>query len=163
MIVAEQVQDPVHRQQLELVLRAVAGLGGLFGGDLGAEHYVTKQPRVGGFLAGARLRWPQLVHREGQHVGRAWLAHPALVQLGHGALVDQQHGQFGERVNAHLVEREPGHRGEPGLVHVDAGLVGDIDAHLRLGALLSECRPFIASYFSYASTIFPTSRCLTTS
>jgi hypothetical protein len=117
----------------------VIGLGGLFGGDLRAEHNVTEQAGVGGFLSGSRLRRPQLVHRERQHVGRTRLAHPALVQLGHGGLVHQQYGQLSERVDAHPVQREPGHRGDPGLVDLDAGLVGDIDAHLRLGALLSVC------------------------
>jgi hypothetical protein len=121
MVVAEQVQDSVHRQQLKLILRAVPGLGGLFGGDLRAEHDVAEQTRVGSFVARrTRLRRPQLVHRERQHVGRARLPHPAFVQLSHGGLVHQQDGQLGERMDAHPVQREPGHRGEPGLVHVNA-------------------------------------------
>ncbi len=102
VVIAEQVQDPVYRQQLEFVLRAVPGLGGLFGGDFRAEHHVTEQTGVGGLLAGSRLRRPQLVHRERQHVGRTGLAHPPLVQFGHGLLVDQQHGQLGERVDVRI-------------------------------------------------------------
>jgi len=57
------------------------------------------------------VRRPELIHREGQHVGRSRLTHPPLVQFCHGALVDEQHRELGQRVNPQLVEREPGDRG----------------------------------------------------
>jgi hypothetical protein len=92
VVVTEQVQDPVYRKQLKLVLCAVTGLGGLLRRDLGTEHHVTEQAWVRGFLAGSWLRRPQLVHGEREHVGRTGLSHPPLVQLAHGRLVDQQDG-----------------------------------------------------------------------
>ena len=70
---------------------AVPGLARLLGGDLRAEHHVAEQRRVGGGSSSpAAGVGPQLVHGEGQHVGRARLAHPLLVQLGHRRLVDHQ-------------------------------------------------------------------------
>lgn len=173
MVVAEKVQHAVHAQQIKLGLRAVPGLGRLRGGDLRAEHHVAEQARVGaGVRAGARLRRPQFVHRKREHVGGTRLPHPPLMQLGHRGLVHQQHGELGQRVDAELVEREPGHRGEPGLRHVHTRLVRYIYGHFRLPAPVPVPVPlargspvlgFTASYRSYASTIFPTSRCLTTS
>jgi hypothetical protein len=121
VVVAEQVQDAVHAQQRQLVLGLVAGPFRLFGGDLRAEHHVAEQARIGArLLPGARLGRPELIHREREHVGGAGLAHPAFVQLGHRAFVDEQHGQFGQRVDAQLIQREPGDRGESGLVNLDA-------------------------------------------
>ena len=37
---------------------------------------------------------------ERQHVGRAGLAHVAVVELGHLAFADEQHGQLGEPAHA---------------------------------------------------------------
>jgi hypothetical protein len=165
VVVAEQVKDPVHGQQLELRLGAVPRRPRLRRRYLRAEHHVTEQAGVRGrLLPAAGLRRAQLVHRERQHIGRAWLPHPALVQLGHRLLVDDQHGQLRQWMDPQLIQRVPGHRGESGLVDLHAGLIRDIDAHLRLVFLWLVCWPLCAaSCFSYASTIFPTSRCLTTS
>ncbi len=74
VVVAEQVQDPVHGQQVDLVGGGVVGLAGLAGllglplGDRVAQHQVAEHALLGLLAdqAGA-----QLVHREGQHVGRA--------------------------------------------------------------------------------------------
>jgi hypothetical protein len=170
VVIPEEMQHTVHGEQLKLRLRAVPGCPRLLRRDLRAQHHVAEQARVGGWLlAPAGLRRTELVHRERQHVRRARLPHPALVQLGHRLLVNDEHGQLRQRVNPQLIQRVPGHRGEPGLVDLHAGLIRDIDAHLRLLFLWLVCWPlalFIssaASCFSYASTIFPTSRCLTTS
>jgi hypothetical protein len=169
VVVAEYVQHAVHAQQVKLGLRAVLGLGCLRGCDLRAEHHVAEQAGIGaGIRTGARLRWPQFVHREREHVGGTRLPHPSLMQLGHRRLVHQQHGELGQRVDAKLVEREPGHGGEPGLVHVHTRLVRYVYGHFRLPVPVPLARGspvlgFTASYRSYASTIFPTSRCLTTS
>jgi hypothetical protein len=169
VVIAEQVQHPVDGEQLKLGLGAVPGRSRLGCRDLRAEHHITEQARVSGrLLAPARLGRAELVHRERQHIGRARLPHPALVQLGHRLLVDDQHGQLRQRVDPQLIQREPGHRGEPGLVDLHTGLIRDIDAHLRLVFLccvvpLALFISTVASCFSYASTIFPTSRCLTTS
>ena len=80
-------------------------------------------------VGAARLGRPELVHREREHIGRAFLAHPPDVQLGHGRLVDEQHGQLGQRVHPHLVENVPGQPGESCLVDLDSRLVGYLDAH----------------------------------
>ena len=48
----------------------------------------------------ARPRRVVLVDGEGQHVGGAFLAEEALVQLGHGVLVDEQHRQLGVALHA---------------------------------------------------------------
>jgi hypothetical protein len=165
VVIAQEMQYAVHGEQLKFRLRAVPGRLCLLGRDLRAEHNVAEQAGVGGrLLAPAGLRRPELVHRERQHVRRARLPHPALVQLGHRLLIDNEHGQLRQRVDPQLIQRVPGHRGEPGLVDLHAGLIRDIDAHLRLVFLWLVCWPLCAaSCFSYASTIFPTSRCLTTS
>ena len=52
VVIPEQVQDPVHAEQLELVLGGVASLDGLFGRDLRAQHHVPEQARV---VAGLRV------------------------------------------------------------------------------------------------------------
>src|SRR5580704_17930081 len=72
VIVAEQVQDPVGAEQVDLVRSGMAGLLGLRRGDLGTNHHVTEQylgrVRVGTGVVSvrpARLREPQLVHGEG--------------------------------------------------------------------------------------------------
>jgi hypothetical protein len=137
VVVAEQVQDAVHREQLQLVLGAVPRTARLHRRDLRAQHHVTEQPGVGARLlrAGpadvdpAQVRRPQLVHGEGQHVGRPRLTHPPFVQLSHGLLVDQQHRKLRERVDAQLVQDVAGDRGERDFIHPHAGLVGDVNAH----------------------------------
>ena len=75
------------------------------------------------------VRRPQLVHGEGEDVGRPRLAHPALVQPRHGRRVDQQHGKLRERMDAHIVQYVPGNRGQGHLVDGYTGFVGDINAH----------------------------------
>jgi hypothetical protein len=45
----------------------------------------------------ARAAQVELVHREGQHVGRPRLVHPADVQLLHLLDVDEQQRQLGQR------------------------------------------------------------------
>ena len=136
VVIAEEMEDAVHGEQLKLCLRAVPGRPRLLGRDLRAQHHIAEQARVGGrLLAPAGLRRPELVHRERQHIRRARLPHPALVQLGHRLLVDNEHGKLRQRVDPQLIQRVPGHRGEPGLVDLHAGLIRDIDAHLRLAFL----------------------------
>src|SRR6185312_17203996 len=82
-----------------------------------------------------------LVHREGEHVGRAVPTHPAVVQLGHVVDVDKQHGELGEGVDPHLVEGVPGD-GEHGVgVDLDTGLVGDLDGQLLSSALAAAAGP----------------------
>jgi hypothetical protein len=46
VVITEQVQDPVHAEQLELVLGGVAGLRGLLRRDLRAQDHVPEQPWV---------------------------------------------------------------------------------------------------------------------
>jgi hypothetical protein len=133
VVIAQEMQYAVHGEQLKFRLRAVPGRLCLLGRDLRAEHNVAEQAGVGGrLLAPAGLRRPELVHRERQHVRRARLPHPPLVQLGHRLLIDNEHGQLRQRVDPQLIQRVPGHRGEPGLVNLHAGLIRDIDAHRRL-------------------------------
>jgi hypothetical protein len=86
-------------------------------------------PLVPGPGAGAGA---QLVHREGEDVGRARLTHPLLVQHRHRLLVDDQDGQLGERVDAHPLQHVPGQRDDKPLVDLDAGLVVYLDAHCSL-------------------------------
>ena len=127
VVVAEEVQDAVRGQQHQFVVHGVAGGAGLADGDGGAEHDVTEQGRAGLGVVGAG--GVQLVHGEGQDVGRALLPHPALVQRAHVLDVDAQHRQLGHRVDLHLAEHEPADAGELGLVDGDLGLVGHLDGH----------------------------------
>ena len=137
VVVAEQVQDAVHGEQFQLVLGAVPRTAGLHRRNLRAEHHVTEQAGVGAWLLGAgaadvgpaQVRRPQLVHGEGQHIGRPRLTHPAFVQLGHGFLVHQQHRKLRERVDAQLVQDVAGDRGQRDFIHPHTGLVGDVNAH----------------------------------
>ena len=74
------------------------------GATVGAQHDVAEDALLGLLVDQAG---PQLVHREGQHVGRPLLVHPLLVELGDGGLVDQLDAQLGQRVHAHPVHHEP--------------------------------------------------------
>ena len=85
-------------------------------------------PQVGGVRAAGLL--DQLVHRERHHVGGAGLVHPALVQLGHGVQADRGDAQLGGRADPHRVQRVARHGSDQRLVHLDAGLVVDLDRHL---------------------------------
>src|SRR5699024_5190185 len=60
VVVAQQVEDRVDCQQQHLLDGAVPGLGGLLGGDRGAQHHVAQQALRCGLLRGAG---DQLVHR----------------------------------------------------------------------------------------------------
>ena len=71
---------PCVREQVELLLGRVTGSSGLLRGDRGAQHDVAEQARLGFLVVVAGA---QLVHREGQDVGRALLVHPLLVQRRH--------------------------------------------------------------------------------
>ena len=66
--------------------------------SLGGTTYPWGSPTIVGFgVAGAvaaQVRRPEFVHREGEDVGGARLALPALVQFGHRPLVHEQHGQL---------------------------------------------------------------------
>ena len=126
VVVAEQVQDAVHGQQLDLGLGAVARGLALLGGDVGAQHQVAEHALLGLLVdqAGA-----QLVHRERQHVGRSLLVHPLLVELGDGRLVDGLDAQLGQRVHAHPVHHEAAEGGQLVDVELAAGLVEDLDRH----------------------------------
>ena len=148
-------------------------------GDLGADHQVAEHALLGLFVDQAR---PQLVHREGEHVGRTLLLHPLLVELGDGRLVDGLDAQLGLRVHPHHVDHEPAQPGQLAHVEVVTGLVEHLDAQsatpasdvgVRWGVghgvarsrRWSRCAAssLRASNSSYAATILPTSRCRTTS
>src|SRR6478609_8107051 len=161
MVVAEQVQDAVHGEQVELGSGGVAGGLRLLLRDGRAQHQVAEHSLFGLLVDQAR---PQLVHREGEHVGRAVLVHPALVQLGDGVLVDRSHAQLGQRMHAHAVHHEPSQALGAELVDLDPGLVLHLDGHdrrSRSSRFSRDC--WRASNSSYAATILPTSRCRTTS
>jgi hypothetical protein len=135
VIVSEQMQDAVDAQQFDLVLSAVSLRLRLLGGDLRAQYDVTEQTRhrlrlmpAARAAPAAQMRRPQLIHGEREHVCRAWLTHPSLVQVGYRVLADQEDGQFGQWMDAQLVEHMPGHGCKRRLVAGDARFVGDVDA-----------------------------------
>ena len=78
--------------------------------DRRAQHQVAEHALLGLLVDQTR---PQLVHREGEDVGRALLLHPLLVEGGDGLLVDRLDAQLGQRVHAHPVHHEPAQRGQP--------------------------------------------------
>src|SRR5699024_4077953 len=80
VVVAQKVEDRVDGQQQHLLDGAVAGLGGLRGGDRGAQHHVAQQTLRSGLL---RRAGDQLVHREAHHVGGAGQVQPLHVQRLH--------------------------------------------------------------------------------
>src|SRR6185437_406449 len=49
-----------------------------------------------------------------------------------------QHGKLGQRMHPHLVEHMPGEGSQSGLVDIDPGLVGDLDAHMNLEIFLGK-------------------------
>jgi hypothetical protein len=135
VVVAEQMQDPVRAQEVDLVLDVVLCLRRLLRRHLRADHHVTEERlsrvRVGLRVVAvrARLRQAQLVHREGQHVGGTLFAHPAHVQLGHRGLVHEQDRKLGQRVHAHSVQHMPGQVGKERLIDVHPRLVGYLNGH----------------------------------
>src|SRR5215470_3381245 len=96
----EQVEDAVRAEHLQLLLDRPLRLLGLLRGHLRAQDHVPEHGRggvgVGGpgpvGAVGARWRRAQLVHGEGEDVGGAFLAHPALVQVGDRGGVYEQYG-----------------------------------------------------------------------
>src|SRR5215813_13492822 len=96
----EQVEDPVRAEHLQFLFDRPLRLPGLLRGHLRAQDHVTEHGRGGLPVRGpgpvgtvaARRRRAQLVHGEGQDVGGAFLAHPALVQVGDGGGVHEQDG-----------------------------------------------------------------------
>ena len=86
VVVAEQVQDAVHGRAGAARPRCGARPPRPASAATSrAQHDVAEQGRAPAPVV-VDLRpvpAPQLVHREGQHVGRARLVHPLLVQLGH--------------------------------------------------------------------------------
>jgi hypothetical protein len=97
MVIPEQVQDAVGGEQVDFICDRVPGPPGLRGGNLRADHHISQQAGNAGCIGvvmlgvcSARLRRPQLVHREGKYVRGPFLAHPPNVQLGHRSLVHQQ-------------------------------------------------------------------------
>ena len=128
MVVAQQMQDAVHGEQVQLVVQAVPGLAGLLLRHRGAEHDITQQRRT---WTGV-IRPPsgvELVHRKAHHVGRARFVHPLQMQVRHCLDVHQQHRQLGERIDPELVQREPGDRDQRQLIDRHARFVGDFDTH----------------------------------
>ena len=101
VVVAEQVQHPVHGQQRELVPERMSGRLSLFGGELRAQHDVAEHGRAGlgrvGTAAGL-----QLVHREAHHVGGAGQVHPAHVQIGHRRVSSSTIDSSAAGIHVHL-------------------------------------------------------------
>src|SRR5256886_6935618 len=93
VVISEQVQYPVHGEQVQLVGGGVAGGDGLRGGHPPRQYDVAGQGRLTAGRLARSVVDAALVHRERQHVGRSVAAHPAVVQLRHVLGVDQQHGQ----------------------------------------------------------------------
>src|SRR6478672_4745869 len=67
VVVAEQVQDAVRREEQHLLDRGVTRLDGLLRRDRRAEHDVAERALLGLLALAAR---PELVHREAHDVGR---------------------------------------------------------------------------------------------
>src|SRR3954447_548147 len=139
VVVAEQVQDPVDGQQVDLVglgvagLSLVAGLLGLPFGDLGAQDEVTEDSLLRLLVDEPRA---QLVHRERQYVGRAGLVHPLLVEAGDRVLVDELDAQLGLRMDAQPLQDEPAEPTEP----LDVALCPRLLEHLDAHAPVPPCR-----------------------
>lgn len=131
VVVAEQMQHTVDGEQRQFVPEAVACRGGLFGGELRAQHDVAQHGRARLRRIGATTRL-ELIHREAHHVRRAGQVHPAHVQIGHGRGVQQHHGQLGRRVDVHPGDDEFRDADQFGFGDVDARLVGYLDAHKTL-------------------------------
>ena len=105
VVVAEQVQDAVRREQQQLLLGGVAGLRGLPRRDGRAEHDVAEHALLGLLAVAAGA---QLVHREAHHVGGPGQVHPLDVQHLHGGLVHQLEAQVGAGVDPHLLQHVAG-------------------------------------------------------
>ena len=153
VVVAEDVEDPVHDQEGELVRKRpvvarASVLGRVAGGDGRADHDVAEQQRrfggvgavarvdgSGGARVGEATRLDQLVlEREGQDVGRARRAHEPVVELGDGLLVDEEHGQLGIAADALVSEHRLGELLPPrGVDLLGALLVAD--EHLEVALL----------------------------
>lgn len=69
MVVAEQVQDAVHAEQLEFFLCRVARLFRLDGGDLRAEHHVAEQARFETCVVALLVRAPPIPGGRSSSIG----------------------------------------------------------------------------------------------
>src|SRR5690606_13206543 len=103
VVVAEQVEDAVHGEQLDLGQGPVPRRHALLLRHRGAEDEVAQDAFLRLLVDLARA---QLVHREGQHVGGALLLHPLLVEPGDGLLVDRLDAQLRLGVDPHGVHDE---------------------------------------------------------
>src|SRR5687768_6138637 len=75
--------------------------------------------------------WAQFIHRKAQHVGGSCLAEIFLVVRAHRAFVHQQDRELRQGMDPELVESERGKPDQSRIVNLDAGLVADVDAHIR--------------------------------
>src|SRR6476620_3144830 len=126
VVVAEQVQDAVRRQQEHLLDRGVPRLDRLLRGHRRAQHDVAERALLGLLALAAG---PQLVHGEAHDVGRPGQVHPLHVEDLHGGLVDELDAEVGLRVHPHLLHDVLGAGQQLELVDVGVGLVEDVDAH----------------------------------
>ena len=132
VVVAEQVQDAVHGQQVELVVHACGRpVAACSAATCGQSTTSPSRPGSGRAPPSVAPRSAAAARPSGRPARRSGPARPSTATCSsvHGVVVDQQHRQLGQRVDPHPVEHEPGERGQRRLVDLAPGLVGDLDAH----------------------------------
>ena len=130
VVVPEQVQHTVHRQQREFVAERMSRRLSLFGRELRAQHDVAEHRRPGFGCVGTPARL-QLVHREAHHVGGPGrsihrMCRSAMAAVSSNTIDSSAAGFtsiFSMTNRATLISSVFG--------DVDARLVGYLDAHRR--------------------------------
>ena len=140
VVVAEQMQYSVHGQQGQLVAEAVAGGGGLVGGELRTQHDVAQHLWTGLGSIGAAAGF-EFVHRKAHHVGGTGQVHPPHVQIGHRVGVQQHHRQFSTRVDLHLGDDEASDADQLVFGYIQTRFVGNLDSHPHLPPGGASVRP----------------------
>ena len=121
MIVAQQMQTAVHRQQRQLMAQAMARLSGLPVRKIRAQHNIAQHRRPWIW----RIRTPrpgcQLIHGETHHIRRPLQIQPTNMEIRNGIQIHNVNGQLRIRVHIHTLQGKGRHINQSFLVHAHIG------------------------------------------
>ena len=127
MVVADEVQESVGHEELQLRVERASAFNGLHGRERRAHRDIADDTLLGDLT---RLSAAKLVHRKGQHIGGAGLVHPLDMKVGHALLVDERDRELAIGVEPEPVEEEHGKAIERAGIARNVGLVRDRDERM---------------------------------